>query len=90
MNRVTSQVDFVHNGNEISGTLFSHYEKGTEKYNTIMFKYKEYGLHISLEEDESYWTVAPLHCKVIDKIEVNGYKQYDKYLSELYSIELNH
>jgi hypothetical protein len=90
MKRISSPVEFIHNGKEIKATLFTHYEKGIERHNTIMFNYKDVNIHILLNEDENYYFVAPLHCRVLDKLGLDGYKKYEKYLSDIHAIELDH
>ncbi|MDE8562746.1 hypothetical protein PNH38_02475 [Anoxybacillus rupiensis] len=90
MKKVDSQVEFIHNGEEIKATLSTYYDKGIERHSTIMFNYKDINVHISLDEDEKYYFVAPLHCRVLDKLGLDGYKKYEKYLSDIRTIEHNY
>ena len=86
MNRTASPVEFDHNGEEIKGTLFT-YHGGVTSRDTLMFMYKNNNIHISLDEDENYYFVAPLHCKIIDKLGFEGYGKYREYLSTIDSIQ---
>lgn len=86
MNRTGTPVEFDHNGEEIKGTLFTYHGEETGR-NTFMFMYKNNNIHISLDEDENYYFVAPLHCKIIDKLGIEGHEKYREYLSTIRSIE---
>lgn len=88
--RIQNTVEFVHNGNKIEGTLFTYFYEGSEKTQTFMFLYKENNIHISLDEEQDYYNVAPLHCEIIDKLGIKGHKSYEEYLSTIQSIGRNH
>jgi hypothetical protein len=91
MNRTSSVVEFYHNGEELKGTLFTYFNKAElERGQSFMFNYKGTTLHIDLDEDEKYYDVAPLHCKVIDKLGLGGYKKYEQFLSDIDSIKRNY
>ncbi|QJX61028.1 hypothetical protein HLK66_04780 [Niallia circulans] len=90
MDRSSSFVEFLHDGEQISGTLFTYYRKGFDRHYTFMCTYKNTNIHFSLEEYENYWAIAPLHCKIIDKLGDKVYNQYNKYLSDIHSIELKY
>lgn len=85
--RVSSQVEFNYNGEEISGTLFTYYHDDIEKSQTFMFNHRGNNVHIFLEEDQKYWSVAPLHCEIIDKLGIESHKNYEDYLSIIHSIK---
>lgn len=88
MNRTSSVVEFDYNGEKLKGTLFTYFNKAElERGQSFMFNYKGTTLHIDLDEDEKYYNVAPLHCKVIDKYGQDVYNKYKKYLSDVDEIK---
>ncbi len=88
--RVQNTVEFHYNDEKIIGTLFTYFHGGIEKSQTFMFNYKGNSFNISLNDEENYYFIAPLHCEIMDKLGLDGYRKYDKYLSDIHSIELNH
>lgn len=90
MKRIPSPVEFTYNGEEIKGALFTHYNDSVDTDYTFMFEYAGKNVHVSLGENKNYWAVAPLHCKIIDKLGLAVHDKYQDYLSDIHSIELKY
>jgi len=87
LRRIPDTVTFMYEGKEIEATLMTNFYNGEERGKDLLFKFKEELINISLEEEENYWHVAPLHYAILDKLGVKGHKKYERTLSDLRGIE---
>lgn len=90
MNRVSTVGEFFHNGEKIEGTLFLYSDGVKDKSKSFMFYYKNINIHVDVDKNKEYYNVAPLHCRIIDSLGIEGHKKYEKYLSIINDIKRNY